>query len=101
MLDPRAYSPPPCSLLVVINATSRVENGSSVDSVDVCNLALATIGQFHLPLTVLQAAPPQKKIRNTGTTPTPTPTSIPVPAPTPTPRAETTTESSADTMDIS
>ncbi|KAG2094297.1 hypothetical protein BD769DRAFT_1519286 [Suillus cothurnatus] len=69
----------------IVDAGPSVENGSSVDSVD--------------------AAPPQKKTRNTRTTPTPTsipaPAPEPAPTPTPTPRAETTTESCADTMDIS
>lgn len=53
----------------VVNAGPSVEIGSSVDSVD--------------------AAPSQKKTRNTETMPTPTP------------RAETTTESCTNTMDVS
>lgn len=57
------------------NAGPSVEHGSSVDSVD--------------------AAPPQKKARDAGTTPTPTPT------PTPIPRTETTMEDREDTMDVS
>lgn len=76
------------------NAGPSVEHGSSVDSADACNLTLA-IEQFHLLLTVLQAAPPQKKARDAGTTPTPTP------IPTPIPRTETTTEDREDIMDAS
>lgn len=67
---------------MIIMVTSRVENGSSVDSADVRNLALI-IEQSPLPLIFLQAAPPPKKTRNTGTTPTP--------------RAEMTTEGCTDT----
>jgi hypothetical protein len=55
-----------CSVLMVINALSRVEKGSSADGIDVRKLARA-VGQSPLPLTVPQVAPLQKKTRNTGT----------------------------------